>query len=141
MRAYLEEGNLLAIGTDSLSSSPSLDVLDDAAMLYDLARAQGYRANDLSHRIIRMLTIGGAQEMGMHVGAGRIGQVNAGATADLAFFDIPVDIASPADIETTIETLVRHGAGTNRATVISGRLVYNHGAFNASDDETADPRA
>ena len=141
VRAYLEEGNLLAIGTDSLSSSPSLDVLDDAAMLYDLARAQGYRANDLSHRIIRMLTIGGAQEMGMHVGAGRIGQVNAGATADLAFFDIPVDIASPADIETTIETLVRHGAGTNRATVISGRLVYNHGAFNASDDETADPRA
>ena len=35
----------------------------------------------------------------------------------------------------------RHGAGTNRATVISGRLVYNHGAFNAPDDETADPRA
>lgn len=141
VRAYLEEGNLLAIGTDSLSSSPSLDVLDDAALLYDLARAQGYRANDLSHRIIRMLTIGGAQEMGMHVGAGRIGQVNAGATADLAFFDIPVDIASPAGIETTIETLVRHGAGTNRATVISGRLVYNHGAFNAPSDETADPRA
>ena len=68
VRAYLEEGNLLAIGTDSLSSSPSLDVLDDAALLYDLARAQGYRANDLSHRIIRMLTIGGAQEMGMHGG-------------------------------------------------------------------------
>ena len=43
--------------------------------------------------------------------------------------------------KTTIETLVRHGAGTNRATVISGRLVYNHGAFNAPDDETADPRA
>ena len=86
IREYLEEGNLLAVGTDSLSSSPSLDVLDDAAMIYDLAREQGYTRDDLTHRIIRMITIGGAEEMGMHVGAGRIGQINAGATADLAFF-------------------------------------------------------
>ena len=69
----------------------------------------------------------------MHVGAGRIGQINAGATADLAFFDIPVDIATPAGIETTIDNLIRHGAGTNRATVISGRLLYNAGAFDIAD--------
>lgn len=67
----------------------------------------------------------------MHVGAGRIGQINAGATADLAFFDIPVDVSSPSGIEQTLETLVRHGAGTNRATVISGRVAYNNNAFDA----------
>ena len=31
-----------------------------------------------------------------------------------------------ASIEETLETLVRHGAGTNRATVISGREAYNN---------------
>ena len=129
IRSYLEEGNLLAVGTDSLSSSPSLDVLDDVAMLYDLARDQGYESDDLTHRLIRMMTLGGAQEMGMHVGAGRIGQINAGATADLAFFDIPVDVRTPAGIEHTLDTLVRHGAGTNRATVISGRVAYDNGAW------------
>lgn len=129
IRDYLEEGNLLAVGTDSLSSSPSLDVLEDVAMLYDLAREQGYTSDDLTHRLIRMVTLGGAAELGMHVGAGRIGQINAGATADLAFFDVPVYVATPRGIEDTLETLVRHGAGTNRATVISGRVVYNNNAF------------
>lgn len=129
IREYLEEGNLVSVGTDSLSSSPSLDVLDDVSMLYDLAREQGYERDDLSHRLIRMMTLGGAQVMGLHVGPGRIGQINAGATADLAFFDVPVDSSSPAAIEATLENLVRHGAGTNQATVIAGRLAYNNRAF------------
>lgn len=129
VREYLEEGNLLAVGTDSLSSSPSLDVLDDLAMLFDLAREQGYHGKDLTHRLIRMVTLGGAEALGMHVGAGRIGQINAGATADLAFLDIPVDVRTAHGIEGTLETLVRHGAGTNRATVISGRVTYNDHAF------------
>ena len=67
--------------------------------------------------------------MGLHVGAGRIGQINAGATADLAFFDIPVGTDSPQAIERTLEDFVRHGAGTNRATIISGDIVYNDDAF------------
>ena len=104
-------------------------MLDDAAMIYNLAREQGYTRDDLTHRIIRMITIGGAEEMGMHVGAGRIGQINAGATADLAFFDIPVGIDSPYAIERTLEDFVRHGAGTNRATIISGNVVHNDGIF------------
>ena len=126
MREYLEEGNLVSVGTDSLSSTPTLDLLDDVSMLYDLAREQGYTSDDLTHRLIRMMTLGGAASMGMHVGRNRIGQINAGALADFAFFDIPVDTSSPAGIEETLETLVRHGAGTNRATVISGREAYNN---------------
>ena len=131
LREYLEEGNLLSVGTDSLSSSPSLDVLDDVSMLWDLARQQGYDRPDLAHRLIRMMTLGGAAVMGLHVGPGRLGQINAGAPADLAFFDIPVETQSPADVEHTLEVLVRQGAGTNRATVINGRLAYNRNAFDA----------
>ena len=135
IRDYLEEGNLLAIGTDSLSSSPSLDVLDDAAMVYDLAREQGYERDDLTHRIIHMITLGGAETMGMHVGPGRIGQINAGATADLAFFDVPVDVGSPHAVEGMLRDFVRHGAGTNRATMISGTIVYADAAFEGDSAE------
>lgn len=139
LREYLEEGNLLSVGTDSLSSSPSLDVLDDVSMLWDLARQQGYDRPDLAHRLIRMMTLGGAAVMGLHVDPGRLGQINAGAPADLAFFDIPVETASPAQVEHTLEVLVRHGAGTNRATVINGRLAYNRNAFDAAEEPAHAP--
>lgn len=126
---YLSEGNLVSIGTDSLSSSPSLDVLDDCSELFDLARSQGYQRADLSHRLIRMLTLGGAEAMGLNVGPDRIGQINAGARADLAFFDIPTKVDTPEGIEETLERFVRDGGGSARATAISGRLVYNDDAF------------
>ena len=71
VREYLEEGNLVSVGTDSLSSTPTLDLLDDVSMLYDLAREQGYASDDLTHRLIRMMTLGGAASMGMHVGRNR----------------------------------------------------------------------
>ena len=122
---YLEEGNPLSVGTDSLSSSPSLDVLDDVAFLYDLAISQGYEELDLSHRLIRMMTLGGAEAMGLNCGPKRIGQINVGASADLAFFDVPVDVTSPQALEETLERFVRHGSGTCRATVIEGRLAYD----------------
>ena len=122
---YLEEGNMLCVGTDSLSSSPTLDVLDDVAMLYDNAIDQGYERIDLSHRLIRMVTLGGAESMGLHVGAGRIGQINVGASADLAFFDIKADVSSPQALEATLLEFVRHGSGTCQATIIDGRIAYD----------------
>ncbi|MCH4083649.1 MAG: amidohydrolase family protein [Olsenella sp.] len=122
---YLEEGNPLCVGTDSLSSCPSLDVLDDVAMLYDIAIAQGYEGPDLSHRLIRMMTLGGAEAMGLNCGPKRIGQINVGAQADLAFFDVPVDVSSPQALEDTMERFVRHGSGTCRATIIEGRVAYD----------------
>lgn len=122
---YLREGNMLAIGTDSLSSSPSLDVLDDAREVYRLAREQGYAGDDLSHRILRMLTLGGAEAMGLNCGPGRIGQINAGAPADLAFFRIPITSGRPEDIEEAVSRFVCEGAGTNALTIVSGRVAYD----------------
>ena len=116
---------MIAVGTDSLSSSPSLDVLDDAAMLYELAIEQGYDSDDLSHRLIRALTLGGAEAMGLNCGPDRVGQINPGALVDLAFFDIPVDVASPVGVEEALERFVRAGAGTCRATLLTGELAFN----------------
>ncbi|WP_336658484.1 amidohydrolase family protein [Leucobacter sp. USHLN153] len=113
--AYLREGNAVAVGTDSLSSSPSLDLLADVAKLYRVAREQGYRADDLHERLFGAATLGGATALGLNVGKRRIGQLGVGAMADLAFFDVPAHDANAALAE-----LVEAGAGRACRTIVGG---------------------
>lgn len=118
--AYLNEGNLIAVGTDSLSSSPSLDLLEDVSALFDLARAQGYRSSDLARRLLQAATLGGASAMGLSTGPDRVGQLQAGAVADMVLLDVPV-----SDIVGTIEDVARYGAGHQVETVISGKVRWS----------------
>lgn len=113
--AYLREGNQICVGTDSLSSSPSLDPLADVALLYRVAREQGYGDADLHQRLLGAVTLGGATALGLGVGPQRIGQLAVGALADLAFFDL--DAADPDD---ALAQLVEAGEGTCRRTIVAG---------------------
>ncbi|NJI61080.1 amidohydrolase family protein [Microbacterium oxydans] len=115
--AYLREGSPIAVGTDSLSSSPSLDVLADVAELARIARSQGYTDRDLHARLLGAATLGGAHAMGIDVGPERTGYLAVGALADLTFFDIPAGPDAVAE-------LVEHGAGRAAATVVSGEVRF-----------------
>lgn len=115
--SYLAEGNLLAVGTDSLASSPSLDVLGELPELFGLARQQGYTAPDLGRRLLGAATLGGAQALGLGVGAQRVGQLQAGALADLVVLDVPVE-----RVVEGIDDVVQHGAGQQVATLVEGEL-------------------
>jgi cytosine/adenosine deaminase-related metal-dependent hydrolase len=106
---YLNEGSPVAIGTDSLASSPDLDLLAEARATRDLARRQGLKRPD--EAIVRALTLGGAQALGMDLGT-----ITPGGRADLAAFDVPT--------ESPYEDLLEHGAGRCVATVLGGRLVH-----------------
>ncbi|WP_405146221.1 amidohydrolase family protein [Sphaerisporangium sp. NBC_01403] len=86
--ALLEEGCAIAVGTDSLASSPSLDLLEDVRLLRALALEQGYRAPDLSRRLVEAATVGGARALGLDTGPGRIGSLAAGTRCDFAVFDV-----------------------------------------------------
>ena len=110
---YLREGNAIAVGTDSLSSSPSLDLLDDVRALREIAVAQGYVADDLDRRLVEAATIGGAAAMGLT----DVGRLEPGARADLAAFDVPTSGDPYA-------ALVAAGAGRCVGTVLAGRLVH-----------------
>jgi len=130
--AYLREGSPIAVGTDSLSSSPSLDVLADVAELARIARAQGYTDRDLHARLLAAATIGGAHAMGIDVGPDRTGYLAVGALADLAFFDVPAGPDAVAE-------LVEAGAGRAAATIVSGEVRYAAPAFEHRADRTAQP--
>lgn len=122
--AYLAEGNLIAAGTDSLSSSPSLDLLADLALLHDIATRQGYTERDLARRLLAAATLGGAHALGLTTGPTRVGQLQVGARADLAFVDVGV-----SSVDDTVQEIVTAGAGRNAATVISGELRWSGPAW------------
>lgn len=109
---YLREGNAIAVGTDSLCSAPSLDLLADVAALADIARRQGYREDDLGSRLIEAATLGGARAMGLDRGARPIGALAPGFAADFAV----VAVSDP-------QAVVDHGAGNVTATIIDGTAV------------------
>ncbi len=133
--AYLLEGNALAVGTDSLASSPSLDLLADVSALHRLARAQGYANRDLSELLLRAATLGGAHAMGLDTGPARTGYLAVGAVADLAFFDVPV-----SQVDDTIEHLVVAGEGSAAATFIDGEVRSASAAFTRETGVSADDR-
>lgn len=130
--SYLNEGSAIAVGTDSLSSSPSLDVLGDVAALYEIARRQGYHGADLPERLLSAATHGGARAMGLHVGANRTGYLAVGARADLTFIDVPVTTVAQA-----LDQVAQAGEGTAAATVIGGALRHSNQRFREQTGATA----
>lgn len=122
--AYLAEGHEIAVGTDSLASSPSLDLMADVRLLAELARKQGCEGDDLFVRLIRAATTGGAKSMGLAVGSG-YGALAPGGPADLALFAIDVP---DGQVE---RALVYEGEGNCVLTVSAGRTIH----------ETSEPRA
>lgn len=117
--AYLDEGHELAVGTDSLASAPSLDLLADVAELAAIARRQGYRRDDLDTRLVEAATRGGALALGLD----DAGALEPGFRADLAVFAVEAD-------ESPERALVERGAGRCILTVVGGTT-----RFDASDSQ------
>jgi cytosine/adenosine deaminase-related metal-dependent hydrolase len=118
---YLNEQSPFGIGTDSLASSPSLDLLEEAAALRALAREQGYAGQDLDRRILEAATLGGAGAMGL----ADVGRLEPGARADLAVFAVPgYEGLAPEAVHTAL--LDAAGAGEHRClgTVLGGTIVH-----------------
>ena len=62
---FLREGVPFCVGTDSLGSNASLDLLADVALLRRLAVEGGYGAADLDRRLLAAATVGGAAALGL----------------------------------------------------------------------------
>lgn len=105
---YLRENRPIAVGTDSLGSSQSLDLLEDVALLAKLARDAGYEEADLEDRLLRAATLGGASALGLE---DVVGTLEPGKRADFAAFDVD-----------SVDTLVQTGTGSCLTTVAGGMI-------------------
>lgn len=83
----LAAGVNVALGTDSLASSASLDLLDDAVALHREFPALG------PARIVRMATANGAAALGLD----DLGSIAPGKRGALAFAPADADVADPLD--------------------------------------------
>lgn len=79
-RHFLAREILVALGTDSLASNPDLDMLAEARFVY-------HRHPDVSgEALLRMITLSGAEALGLHEEAGSI---EPGKSADLVVLTLP----------------------------------------------------
>ncbi len=116
LAAYLRERSPICVGTDSLASAPSLDLLGELPPLRALAREQGYRDGDLDARLLRAATLGGAAALGLARAAPAIAaprrprrpRARRGPT--------------PLPGETIERAVVARGAGACTATIAAGRV-------------------
>lgn len=110
VRALLDRGVNVALGTDSLGSNDSLSMLDEMRFL----RA---RRSDLTHsEIIRMATLNGATALGF---AGLLGRLRRGYWADMTVLDLPESTGSKHLMREVLE-----GAGVCRGTIVHGEVIW-----------------
>ncbi len=98
--ALLREASPIAVGTDSLASTPDLDLLAEARALAAAATSQGYDKPDLAARILHACTAGGAYA----IGRADLGVLAPGMTAALAH--VTVERPDAADI---VAEIIRTG--------------------------------
>lgn len=115
--AYLAEGHDICIGTDSLSSCPSMDLMADVSLAAEIALRQGYQARDLYSRLITAATAAGARALGLD-GQG-YGTLQKGGPADLSVFAVCVE---NGQVE---QSLVEKGAGSCVLTLAGGKVVHD----------------
>jgi cytosine/adenosine deaminase-related metal-dependent hydrolase len=116
-RALLRAGVRVALGTDSLGSSPTLDVLAEARFLHRCFP-------DVSGAVVlRMATLAGAEALGWQAIAGSL---EAGKSADLAVVGLPERAGGDA------HQLVLNSALPVRAVLFRGRWVYGADALPAA---------
>ena len=126
IQALVEQGVRLGLGTDSLASNESLDLFAEAAAAYALWQRQAGAAFDphaAARRILRWLTIEGAQALGLER---ELGSITVGKYADLAVVALPC----PGDTDIVEQLCTGVRASAVRCTVVAGAIA--HGAAPSS---------
>jgi cytosine/adenosine deaminase-related metal-dependent hydrolase len=127
VRAMLDAGVVVGLGSDSMASNNAMDLLAEARQAALMQNAAVGRPDALRKReALRLATLGGAQALRLE---GRIGSLEAGKEADLAAFPLDGMRAIPsADPEAALVfalpgTVARFVCVAGRPLVRDGRLV------------------
>ncbi|MGE3876269.1 MAG: amidohydrolase family protein, partial [Parvibaculaceae bacterium] len=119
----------LAIGIDEAGINDDRDMLQEMRVVRAMSGEPGASGGALSPgRVLSMATVGGARTTAF---GERIGMIEAGRRADMAFFHWPAITGPYLDPAHPIEAAIVHRAraGAVRAVVCDGRTIFENGAF------------
>jgi cytosine/adenosine deaminase-related metal-dependent hydrolase len=130
VRSMLDRGINVAIGTDGSSASDNLNVFEAMRLASYLSRVQGHPVERwiTAREALQVATEGGARALGFD----KIGRIQKGYLADLAFIDLgALHYVPPNDV---VAQLVFGEDGTGVDSVmVGGRLVLDHGRLTTVD--------
>jgi 5-methylthioadenosine/S-adenosylhomocysteine deaminase len=133
---FLEKEIAVGLGSDSVASNNTCDLLEEARFALLLARAQatgGTRAPESlpAAEVLEVATHGGARALGLD---GQIGELKEGLQADFAVVSLTGVHQTPAYDAT--DTLIFSSSGRDVIlTVVAGREVYREGRVTTVDEE------
>lgn len=110
VRALLDLGINVALGTDSLASNDTFSILDEMRYLY--SNRKDLRTDEL----FRMATLNGAAALGF---SNTLGRLRRGYWADMAVLEVPESMAPR-----NLTSQVLEGAGEIRATIVKGEVCW-----------------
>lgn len=136
LRALLDAGVRVALGTDSVASNNRLDVLDEARTAALTQRAALRRADALTaEEALHLATLGGARALNLDA---EIGSLEAGKQADLCAFVLDPRDARATPAADPVAALVFALAGRPALlTVVAGQVVARHGHALGADPAAA----
>lgn len=127
--SFLRAGVAVGLGSDSVASNNTCDLLEEARFATLLARADGARVSAADS--LEAATLGGARCFGYE---GQIGELREGAQADLAV--ISLSGAHQIPVYDPVATLIFASSGRDVVlTVIAGREVFRDGLVAGVDEE------
>ena len=111
LRQLLDSGINVALGTDSLASNSSLNMLEEMRYLFRTRR------DIKSEEIFRAATLNGASALGF---GGVLGRLRRGYWADLTVLEVPAGVGPRQLLPSILE-----GAGECIATIVQGKLAWS----------------
>ena len=112
LKKMLDAGITVGLGTDSLASSPSLNLWDEMRYAYKIHKKDGITPKD----IFRLATLGGAKALGMDK---EIGSIEPGKKADLIV--VPLPKKNTGDI---YSDLIRETKSCIMS-IVNGKVIYD----------------
>lgn len=135
LRKLLEHEIGLGLGSDSVASNNTCDLLEEARFALLISRAEA--AANFPERVIgadqilRTATLGGARALKLE---GQVGELREGLQADFAVVSLEGTHQAPSyDPATTL--IFSSSARDVRLTVVAGREVYRNGEVTTIDEE------
>ena len=129
-RKMIEKGIAVGLGSDSVASNNTCDLLEEARFALLLARSGG-SCNLTCDDVLNAATSGGARSLGL---AGQIGELKEGLQADFAAVSLEGTHQIPS--YGPAETLIFASSGHDVAlTVVAGKEVYRDGVITTLDED------